>query len=118
MSVKDKESKSVAGAVNPERSLLSHDNKRKQLVHYYMNEEKVAVSVSPFYAPYLGSNVMISVQGISVYVPADGSVYKIPKTHAAQLFEAIARIDLRQRKLNRMSNIKENFEPAIGALKF
>jgi hypothetical protein len=116
MSSKDKAV--VSADVVPEKLLVTHDNKRKQLVHYYMNEEKVPVSVSPFYAPYLGSNVMISVQGISVYVPADGAVYKIPKTHAAQLFDALARIDLRQRKLSRMSNIKENFEPSIGALRF
>lgn len=98
--------------------VLSLDAKRKKLVHFYMTEEKVPVALSPFYAPYLGSNAMISVQGISVYVPADNNTYKIPKTHAALLFQAIANVDARQKKLSRMSNIKENFEPSIGALKF
>jgi hypothetical protein len=119
----DKEIISVA--VTPEqlaqlsnRSMGLKDNKRKELVRRYMAEEKVPVSISPFYAPHLGSVVNVSVQGISVFVPADGQTYRIPRTHAGWLFNSIAQIDLRQRKLARMSNIKENLEPSIGALRF
>ncbi len=98
--------------------VLSLDAKRKKLVQHYMEEEKIPVSISPFYAPYLGKTAMFSIQGISVYVPANGNTYKIPKTHAALVFKAIKDIDKRQQRLNRMSDIKENVESSIGALKF
>lgn len=90
---------------------------RKKLYDVYDKEEKVLVTVSPFYAPFLGNNVMISVQGISVYVPANGQPFKIPKTHAGLLYQSIAQIDARQLKLNRMANVQQNFEPTAGAMK-
>lgn len=90
---------------------------RKKLFEVYDKEEKILVTVSPFYAPFLGNNVMISVQGISVYVPANGQPFKIPKTHAGLLYQSIAQIDARQLKLSRMANVQQNFEPSIGAMK-
>jgi hypothetical protein len=93
------------------------EQNRKKLFDVYDKQEKVVVTVSPFYAPFLGSNVMISLQGISVYVPANGQPYKIPRSHAGLLMQSIAQIDAHQLRLNKMSNVQQNFEPSIGAMK-
>ena len=63
------------------------ETKRKSLVNVYRSEDKVPVTISPFYAPYLGRVVRESVNGIIVDVPADGQTYKINKTHADNVQE-------------------------------
>ena len=101
-----------------EMKVINKERDRKSLFKHYMEEEKILVTVSPFYAPYLGKNVMVSLQGIAVFVPANGKGYRIPKSFAAELFDAISKIDERQQKLNRMADVQQNLESSIGALKF
>ena len=101
-----------------EMAYQHHEQKRRELVKHYRDEQKFPVSVSPFYAPYLGNNVPISIQGILVYVPADGKTYKIPETFAAELIQAMAKIDERQRKMQKLSNVTSNVEHSIGEIKF
>jgi len=93
------------------------EQNRKKMWNVYNEQEKVAVTISPFYAPYLGGIAMISLNGISVHIPSNGQTYKVPKSHAALLLQSIAQIDARQLKLNKMSKVQENFEPSIGAMK-
>lgn len=102
----------------PSASVQALDVKRQKLVTNYKAEAKVPVSISPFYAPYLGSTAMISVNGIAVYVPCNGRPYNIPASFAGVLYETIAQIDAAQRKAERMSNVKNNIEGAIGELQF
>lgn len=99
-------------------SVQALDVKRQKLVLNYKAETKVPVSISPFYAPYLGSTAMISLNGIAVYVPCNGRPYNIPASFAGVLYETIAQIDAAQRKAERMSNVKNNIEGAIGELQF
>ena len=104
--------------MSPEMAYQHHEQRRRALVKQYREEPLFPVSVSPFYAPYLGSTVPISLQGILVYVPADGRIYKIPESFAAELIQAMAKIDDRQRKIQRLSNVSANIERAVGEIKF
>lgn len=90
--------------------------KRKALVYAYRNEEKVNVTISPFYAPYLGRVVRESVNGIIVDVPADGQTYAINKTHADHIIAKIKRIDAMIARQKRAGDVSNNFEQAPGEL--
>lgn len=98
------------------RSYNALEAKRKSLVNVYRNEEKVAITVSPFYAPYLGKVVRVSVNGIVVDIPADGQTYRINKTHADHITAKIKRIDAMIARQKRAGDISNNFEHAPGEL--
>lgn len=90
--------------------------KRKQLVNVYKGETKVPVTVSPFYAPYLGRVVRVSVNGIIVDIPADGKTYQVNKTHADHIVSKIKRIDAMIARQKRAGDISNNFEYSPGEL--
>lgn len=101
-----------------EKAVLIREENRKKLVQKFMKEPKVTVTVSPFYRPHFNSNVRVSIQGISVYVPANGRTYSIPKSFAGLLYEAIAAVDAREQKRQRMANVQSNRETSAGQLRF
>ena len=109
-----------AAPVNVEVAAQRHYNelesKRKSLVSQYRAEEKFPVTISPFYAPYLGKVVRESVNGIIVDVPADGQTYKINKTHADHVIAKIKRIDAMIARQKRAGDVSNNFEHAPGEL--
>ena len=92
------------------------ESKRKSLVQEYRDEEKVPVTISPFYAPYLGRVVRESVNGIIVDIPADGQTYKVNKTHADHIIAKIKRIDAMIARQKRAGDISSNFEYSPGEL--
>ncbi len=98
------------------REYTALEAKRKSLVYAYRNEEKVNVTISPFYAPYLGRVVRESVNGIIVDVPADGQTYAINKTHADHIIAKIKRIDAMIARQKRAGDVSNNFEQAPGEL--
>lgn len=101
---------------NAARHYNELEAKRKSLVNIYRNEEKFPVTVSPFYAPYLGKVVRVSVNGIIVDIPADGQTYKINKTHADHIISKIKRIDAMIARQKRAGDVSNNFEHAPGEL--
>ena len=109
-----------AAPVNVEVAAQRHYNelesKRKSLVSQYRAEEKFPVTISPFYAPYLGKVVRESVNGIIVDVPADGQTYRINKTHADHIIAKIKRIDAMIARQKRAGDVSKNFEQAPGEL--
>lgn len=92
------------------------NDKRHQLVNYYRNEAKIPVTISPFYAAYLGKVVRQSVNGITVFVPADGATYKINTTHAGELIAKIRKIDAMISRQKAQSDVRNNHEQTPGAL--
>ena len=74
------------------------------------------VTVSPFYAPYLGRVVPVLVNGIRVDIPADGRTYQINETHAGEIIAKIRKIDNLIARQKRASNVSDNFESNIGEL--
>lgn len=101
---------------NAARQYNALEAKRKGLVNTYRNEEKIPVTISPFYAPYLGRVVRVSVNGIVVDIPADGQTYKINKTHADHVVAKIKRIDAMIARQKRAGDVSNNFEHAPGEL--
>lgn len=96
--------------------LTERELARKALVKVYLDEPKTPVTISPFYAPYLGKVVAVLVNGIRVDIPADGRTYQINQTHANEVISKIRKIDnmiARQRKAGDVSN---NYERNIGEL--
>jgi hypothetical protein len=94
----------------------SIEQKRKGLVAIYRNEKKVPVTVSPFYAAYLGRVVRVSVNGIIVDIPADGQTYNINQTHAKHIIAKIKRIDAMISRQKKMSDVQHNVEFHPGEL--
>lgn len=101
---------------NAARAFNKLEAKRKGLVNVYRKEEKLPVTISPFYAPYLGRVVRESVNGIIVDVPADGQTYLINKTHADHIIAKIKRIDAMIARQKRAGDVSNNFENAPGEL--
>ena len=101
---------------NAARAYNALEAKRKSLVTQYRNEDKRPVTISPFYAPYLGRVVRVSVNGIIVDIPADGQTYKINKTHADHIIAKIKRIDAMIARQKRAGDVSKNFEQAPGEL--
>ena len=87
-----------------------------QLVNVYKSEKKVPVTISPFYAPYLGKVVRQSVNGVFVDIPADGQTYYVNETHADHIIAKIKRIDAMIARQKRAGDVSNNFELAPGEL--
>lgn len=102
--------------VKHEKGFNKAELKRKGLVSHYRAENKIAVSISPFYAPYLGNVVRQIVNGIVVDVPCDGQTYYINETHASHIITKIKRIDAMISRQNKAGDIKNNFEYSPGQL--
>lgn len=92
------------------------ETKKRENHKFYMAEEKVRVSISPFYRPYFGNVMSINVNGVHISVPCDGKSYAIPKTFADVVTERIWRVDMRITKRNRQANVRDNFERYPGEL--
>jgi len=107
-------------AKTPERKAAEKsatlEQKRRTLAKEYTDEQKVAVTISPFYAPYLSRVVRVSVNGIMVEVPADGKTYMINKTHADHVLAKIRRIDDMRARQQRASDVAKNLEHSPGEL--
>lgn len=97
-------------------SIVKKEQERKNLATFYLKEKKEPVTISPFYAPYLGRVVSVLVNGIRVDIPADGRTYQINATHAGEIIAKIRRIDNMIARQKRASNVSENFESNPGEL--
>ena len=111
-----KEAPKKSVEVAHEHNFNKTEAKRKALVQQYRNESKVAVSISPFYAPYLGNVVRQIVNGIVVDVPCDGQTYYINETHASHIITKIKRVDAMISRQNKAGDVKNNFEYSPGQL--
>ena len=91
-------------------SLRSADRKRQIVAQGYAKEKKVAVSIPAPYKPYFGSTAMISVNGVSVYIPVDGRSYYVNETHAAEIFETLQNINAGTEQRAALANVQQNKE--------
>lgn len=96
---------------------LSETNKLK-LAELYRNQEKVNISIPPFYAPYLGRVSTMILNGISVCIPCDGKIYSVPKSFADEFMHRIHNIDAIVAKGKKLGNVSNNSESFAGELRF
>ena len=97
-----------------EQEVVKKQALKKSIAQQYREETKITVTGSPMYRPYFGNNMIISLNGIPVYVPLDGQQYAIPESFAAVFFERISSIDEQIRMRNQMANVAENLESYAG----
>ena len=82
----------------------------------YANEPKVPIYLSPMYRPYFGKNMRVMIQGISIYMPVDGSTHQLPQSFADEVTRRRMCVDAMLTKQGRMSDIQSNYERAPGEL--
>ena len=101
-----------------EQETLELDRRQKNLVNVYKNEPQVAVSIAPSYAKYLGRIVRISINGVGVAVPCDGSSHKVPESFAAEIHARMQKINEQELRAQKMSRVSSNFESSPGSINF
>ena len=97
-----------------------HINERKaqtQAAARYRKEKLVEVTVSPMYSDEFGNVMPVSLQGVRIYMPCDGSVQKVPKSFAAEIRRRIYAVDIKTKRRKRMANVKANSEKSPGAIR-
>ena len=121
-----KKSTGVANGNSPEttqatmnltQQVQAATHRQRELAEVYKSEDKETIHTSPFYKPYFGNNMCISINGIPIYIPLDGKVYTIPKTYAGLYYERIQRVDNQIERNGIMSgNIEESTAGEIQLL--
>ena len=92
-------------------NLRSADLTRKSLVEEYKAEEQ-----SPLYQPYLGKVIQISINGITIAFPINGTSHKVPRSFADEIDSRVMAIDATINKAKKMADIPENHERYPGEL--
>ena len=90
--------------------------RKKELLKTYRDEDKVAIHISPMYRPYFGNVMIMTINGITIGVPVDGTTHKIPKTFAEHINARITKVDSIIKKTDSMADITRNFENNPGEL--
>lgn len=105
------------GLIKDNREIAQASLRRKQLIKHYKGERQVITYVSPMYRPYFGNVMTVTINGISIRFPIDGSKQEIPATFADEIERRRRNIDNIERKQKRMAAVKENEDKgSIGSL--
>ena len=103
--------------IQDNREIAKASQRRKELIKYYKGEKKVTTYLSPMYRPYFGNVMTVTINGVSIRFPVDGSKQEIPATFADEIERRRRNIDNIEKKQKRMAAIKENEDKgSIGAL--
>ena len=103
--------------IKDNREIAQASARRKELIRYYKSEKQVITYVSPMYRPYLGNVMTVTINGISIRFPVDGSKQSIPATFADEIERRRRNIDNIERKQKRMAAVKENEDKgSVGSL--
>jgi hypothetical protein len=103
--------------VQARKQLLQAAAQRPVLRQVYANEPKVSIYLSPMYRPYFGRVMGVTIQGVKIWMPVDGSTHDVPQSFADEITRRRMSVDAQLTKQNRMSDIRGNFENAPGELK-
>ena len=106
--------KSMKEVVAP--SLIDAQKQKQDVFHQYMYEERVDMYLSPTYRPYFGNVMPVTINGVTIEFPVDGSTHSIPKTFADEIANRRVLIDKINFKTERMSDVQSNFEYVPGDL--
>ena len=72
--------------------------------------------MSPLYQPYLGKVIQISINGITIAFPINGTSHKVPRSFADEIDSRVMAIDATINKAKKMADIPENHERYPGEL--
>lgn len=103
--------------IQDNREIAKASARRKELIKYYKGEKKVITYLSPMYRPYFGNVMTVTINGISIRFPVDGSKQEIPATFADEIERRRRNIDNIEKKQKRMAAVRENEDKgSIGSL--
>lgn len=103
--------------IQDNREIAKASLRRKELIKLYKGEKKVTTYLSPMYRPYFGNVMTVTINGISIRFPVDGSKQEIPATFADEIERRRRNIDNIEKKQKRMAAVKENEDKgSIGSL--
>lgn len=103
--------------IQDNREIAKASARRKELIKYYKGEKKVVTYLSPMYRPYFGNVMTVTINGVSVRFPVDGSKQEIPATFADEIERRRRNIDNIEKKQKRMAAVRENEDKgSIGSL--
>ena len=97
-------------------SIAVAEKNRKSLLAYYKSEPLVAKELSPLYEPYLGKVLQVSINGITIAMPVNGTTHKVPKSFADEIDSRRMAVDATIQKSKKMSNFTQNAEHYAGEL--
>ena len=106
--------KEAVQAAQPD--LRAAEQHRRDNLKIYNSEPKVRYSVSPLYEVYLGKVHQLSINGITIAFPIDGTAHEIPESFASALAEKVAGIDAKLQKGKKMSDVANNHESYAGQI--
>lgn len=107
----------VSETTTPKSYTYQDGLKRKQeLFRDYTKETKVPVYMSPMYAPYLGNVMNVTLNGITIFFPIDGSTHLVPQSFADIIEERRVMVDATIAKKKRLADIQANKESTPGEL--
>jgi hypothetical protein len=90
--------------------------RKAKMIERLRAQDKVPIVVSPMYRPYVGKVMPIQINGITVYVAANGEPHLVPKPFAEVWYERQSHIDTVVLKQQGMANISSNVENVPGEL--
>ena len=103
--------------IQANREITRAASRRKELIRHYKGERQVVTYISPMYRPYFGNVMTVTINGISIRFPVDGSKQEIPATFADEIERRRQNIDDIIKKQKRMAAVKENEDKgSIGEL--
>lgn len=103
--------------IQDNREIAKASARRKELIKYYKGEKKVVTYLSPMYRPHFGNVMTVTINGVSIRFPVDGSRQEIPATFADEIERRRRNIDNIEKKQKRMAAVKENEDKgSIGSL--
>lgn len=101
---------------NAKMTVPDAEARRRTLLSYYAEEEKVPMYLTPMYRPYFGNVMTVTINGISIRFRVDGSTQMIPRTFADEIDSRRIAIDATIAKQTKMSAVQSNIENSPGEL--
>lgn len=97
-------------------NLIDAQHQKAKVYDEYMAEEMVEMYVSPTYRRWFGNVMPVTINGITIMFPIDGSTHSIPKTFADEITNRRVLIDKINFATDSMSDVRNNAEQAPGEL--
>ena len=101
-----------------EQETLELDRKQKNLVNVYKDEKLIAVTIAPSYAKHFGRVMRVSINGIVIAVPCDGSSQRVPESFAAEIHARMRNINEQDLRAQKMSKVSHNLDTSPGSINF
>ena len=98
------------------QEVRDREAQRLQVAKQLSEQDKIEVIGAPMYRAYFGNAMLISINGIPIYVPLDGKRYAIPRSYAEIFNARINSVNEDMELEKKRSDVQSNFESYPGQL--